>query len=143
MTVLIPKCPLFRDCLLDCGLVDLGFSGPKFTWNNREVGEDLVHVRLDRAVANGAFTERFSGFHVENVITTSSDHFAISIKLEGLADSPTTVPVQQTFRFEAAWLRAPDYREVMEKAWEEGRDGSTSLQSTCDNLQRLAGSLKR
>jgi hypothetical protein len=27
---------LFRECLDDCGLVDLGFSGPKFTWNNRQ-----------------------------------------------------------------------------------------------------------
>ena len=44
---------LFRDCLDDCGLVDLGFSGPKFTWNNRQSADAHVKVRLDRAVANG------------------------------------------------------------------------------------------
>jgi hypothetical protein len=27
---------LFRDCLDVCNLVDLGFSGPKFTWSNRQ-----------------------------------------------------------------------------------------------------------
>jgi hypothetical protein len=123
--------------------MDLGFSGPRFTWSNRQEGSDLVQVRLDRAVANGAFTDMFSGYSVENVITTSSDHLAISINLSRLEDENKHVPVQQSFRFEAAWLRAPDYREVMEKAWEEGRDSSRSLQSTFQNLQRLAGSLKR
>nr|XP_051190257.1 uncharacterized protein LOC127303581 [Lolium perenne] len=134
---------MFRECLDECGLMDLGFAGPKFTWNNRQEGDDLVRVRLDRAVANGSFTELFSGYRVENVITTSSDHLAVSITLAALEETAHVLPVQQQFRFEAAWLRAPDYQEVMERAWEEGRDGTHSLQSTCENLHRLAGSLKR
>jgi hypothetical protein len=128
---------MFRDCIEECGLVDLGFTGPWFTWSNRQRGEDLVLVRLDRAVANAALMELFDGFRVENVITTTSDHLAISVTLTSLDDAPRQQPVQQMFRFEAAWLRAPDYREVMERSWMEGRDGSSSLQSTCDNLCRL------
>jgi hypothetical protein len=27
---------LFRNCLDDCNLMDLGFSGPKYTWSNRQ-----------------------------------------------------------------------------------------------------------
>ena len=127
---------MFRECLEDCGLVDLGFSGPKFTWNNRQAGSDLVLVHLARAVANSAFMELFPEFQVENVITTSSDHLAVSILLSG--PGRRDAPVQQQFRFEAEWLRAPDYKEVMERAWVEGRDGTRSLQATCDNLHRLA-----
>ena len=78
---------------------------------------------------------------MENVITTSSDHLAVSISLEGMRRHDA--PVQQQFRFEAAWLHALDYREVMEWTWLEGRDRSHSLQATYDNLHRLAGSLKR
>jgi hypothetical protein len=100
---------LFRDCLDDCGLFDLGFSGPKFTWNNRQCEEDHVKVRLDRAVANGDFTARFDDCNVENIITTSSDHVAILIQLSMLRDDNRITPVQHGFRFEAAWLRAPDY----------------------------------
>jgi hypothetical protein len=40
------------------------------------------------------------------------------------------------------WLRAPDYKEVLEKSWEEGRLGAASLQSTWSNLSRAASSLK-
>ena len=37
----------FKDCLDACGLTDMGFSGPMFTWTNKQEGDDLVHVRLD------------------------------------------------------------------------------------------------
>jgi hypothetical protein len=111
---------MFRECLDECGLMDLGFAGPKFTWNNRQEGDDLVRVRLDRAVANGSFTELFSGYRVENVITTSSDHLAVSITLAALEETAHVLPVQQQFRFEAAWLRAPDYQEVMEHGRKAG-----------------------
>lgn len=68
---------LFRECLEDCKLVDLGFSGPKFTWNNRQSGDNNVKVRLDRATANGQFMELFNDYHVENIITYSCDHYAV------------------------------------------------------------------
>jgi hypothetical protein len=32
---------LFRSCLDDCGLMDLGFSGPRFTWSNKQEGRLL------------------------------------------------------------------------------------------------------
>uniref|UniRef100_A0ACD5W0Q6 Uncharacterized protein n=1 Tax=Avena sativa TaxID=4498 RepID=A0ACD5W0Q6_AVESA len=134
---------MFRDCLQSCGLSDLGFTGPKYTWNNRQQGDDLVCVRLDRAVANSAFMDMFGGVQVENVITTSSDHMDLSILLAGSDVFPCRNHVQQQFRFEAAWLRAPDYRETVERVWEEGRDNAPSLEKNCDNLHRLAVSLKR
>lgn len=55
---------------------------------------------------------------------------------------PQPDPIQHGFRFEAAWLRAGDYREVTEKAWAAGSDGSKSLRSVCKNLQDLAGTLR-
>jgi hypothetical protein len=87
--------------------------------------------------------ELFDGFRVENIITTMSDHLAISVTLDGLDEAAIKAPVQQLFRFEAAWLRAPDYREVMEQSWLEGRGNTISLQSTCDNLRCVGMSLKK
>jgi hypothetical protein len=133
---------LFRDCLNDCGLVDLGFIGPKYTWSNRQEGDDLVKVRLDRAVANVAFRDLFEDCQVENVVTTASDHFAISISFNQRHEVNFVNPVQQGFRFEAAWLRSPEYKEFLEKAWRDGNDSGTLL-STFSNLQRVAGALKK
>ncbi|XP_028109543.1 uncharacterized protein LOC114308200 [Camellia sinensis] len=39
----------FKECMDHCGMLDLGFSGPKFTWTNlRNIGA-LIRERLDRA----------------------------------------------------------------------------------------------
>ncbi|XP_071680193.1 uncharacterized protein [Lolium perenne] len=133
---------LFRECLDDCGLTDLGFIGPKFTWNNRQSEDDHVKVRLDRAVANAGFMEIYDDCVVENIVTTTSDHLAISITLSKLNEIKYKAPVQTGFRFEAAWLRAPDYKEVFEKAWTVNASDSPSLHSTWSTLQQVAGSLK-
>jgi hypothetical protein len=132
----------FQDCLQDCELMDLGFEGPKFTWSNRQGCDTNVKVCLDRAVANGGFSHMFEDCVVENLITTSSDHYAILISLLGASRVTMQRPVQQGFRFEAMWLRAPGYREVLEKAWNDGGEGSRSLQDTWLNLNRVAMSLR-
>ena len=43
---------LFKDCLDSCNMVDLGFSGPRFTWSNRRRVRSLIQERLDRFFAN-------------------------------------------------------------------------------------------
>ena len=48
----------FRDVLADCGLLDLGFVGLPFTYDNGRDGNANVKVRLDRAVAD----TRWRGF---------------------------------------------------------------------------------
>ena len=139
----------FQQCLANCGLIDLGYSGPKYTWSNRQDPHRHVKARLDRAVANIEFSTIFEDFLVENVITTTSDHHAVHIALnkgkipyDRGKTSNDHCPVQQGFKFEAMWLRAPDYREVLEKAWAEGRGNlPLSLQSTWSNLNRVAAYL--
>ncbi|XP_071681709.1 uncharacterized protein [Lolium perenne] len=107
----------FRECLDDCGLVDLGFSGPIYTWSNKQDSDRNVQVLLDRAIGNGDFMHMFDDCHFENIITTTSDHFAISINLKKNADEARARPVQTGFHFEAAWLRSPEYKQVVEQAW--------------------------
>lgn len=127
----------------DCGLVDLGYSGPTFTWSNKQESESLVSVRLDRAVANGLFRDRFDDANVENIVTTTTDHLAVLIRLQQFNRSMHRRPVQSGFRYEAAWLRAPDYHEMVEAAWSAACTGSTSLQSTWDRLQTVAVKLQK
>lgn len=33
---------LFKECLDTCGIMDLGFNGPRFTWTNRRDITDLI-----------------------------------------------------------------------------------------------------
>jgi hypothetical protein len=104
----------FRDCLDDCGLTDLGFTGPKFTWNNRQDEEHHVKVRLDRAVANSAFTDLFPDVWVENVITTASDHLAISISLSLIIPEQT---LDDLFSRAFALRQHGSERRITKKRW--------------------------
>lgn len=36
----------------DHGLIDLGFEGPGYTWNNRRGGSETIMERMDREMAN-------------------------------------------------------------------------------------------
>jgi hypothetical protein len=93
-------------------------------------------------VANGDFLQMFDNCSVENIITTSSDHFAILITIAKSGDRTAINPVQNSFRFEAAWIRAPDYHNMIEENWKNLKDGVPSLNSTWSALNKLSGSIQ-
>ncbi|KAI4977236.1 hypothetical protein ZWY2020_052026 [Hordeum vulgare] len=134
---------LFRNCLQICNLTDLGYVGPKFTWSNKQDAQCNVRVRLDRGVANVNFSELFSECSVQNVITSSSDHYALHLILTrspvGVGEGP---PVQQGFRYEAAWRRADDYHAVVDATWDCHRVDANPIHLAWTNLNQVAGKLK-
>lgn len=50
--------------------------------------------------------------------------------------------MQHSFRFEAAWIRAPDYNNMIEENWKILRDDVPSLNNTWYALNRLSGSIQ-
>ncbi|KAL7247828.1 hypothetical protein ACSBR2_002690 [Camellia fascicularis] len=46
------RCRKFLDNINRCGLMDIGCSGPKFTWSNNRHGMANTRERLDRALCN-------------------------------------------------------------------------------------------
>jgi endonuclease/exonuclease/phosphatase family metal-dependent hydrolase len=49
----------FTDLLSHCDLHDLGFKGLPWTFDNRQIGQGNVRVRLDRAVAEPSWLNLF------------------------------------------------------------------------------------
>jgi len=39
---------LFKECLDKCNMIDIGFSGPRFTWTNRREVQALIQERIDK-----------------------------------------------------------------------------------------------
>jgi hypothetical protein len=66
-----------------CQLLDLGFSGPKFTWCNRQEGVSFVKERLDRGMANSQWCELFPTQQVSVLAARSSDHAPLFLSLQG------------------------------------------------------------
>lgn len=72
----------FRSVVNDYGLVDVGYEGYKFTWSSRRKGNDLNHVRLDRAFVNSTWFTHFNLAWVLHSKISKSDHLAIVFKIE-------------------------------------------------------------
>lgn len=66
----------------DCSLLDLGFSGPNFTWCNRRFKGNLVYARLDCGLYNLEWLELFPHFKLSYNPFGFSDHMALVAKLQ-------------------------------------------------------------
>ena len=42
----------FQDCLDSCKMIDIGFSGTRFTWSNQRPLTDLIQERTNRVFVN-------------------------------------------------------------------------------------------
>ena len=71
----------FRDVLDLCGFVDLGYSGPEFTWHGRRKGE-LIWEQLDRSVANYEWLARFPTGRIKHLHCFTSNHRPILLSLD-------------------------------------------------------------
>ena len=81
-------------------------------------------------------------YHVENIITTTSDHYAVAISLDSQQMMGDRPPVQHNFRYEAMWRRAEGYIGVVENAWKAYATRTRSLHETWSVLNHVSGALK-
>lgn len=70
----------FGAALEDCQLIDLGFRGYKFTWNNKRPSTANTRERLDRAVANKEWLDMFSASTVLHKFSHASDHMPLILQ---------------------------------------------------------------
>ncbi|XP_038983021.1 uncharacterized protein LOC120110982 [Phoenix dactylifera] len=93
------------------GLVDLGFSGPRFTWCNNQSGMTRVWERIDRAIASPDWIIRFPTYQVRHLSRIASDH--CPLLLSTVSDTGHHSP----FRFEKVWLSYPQSWDIVREAW--------------------------
>jgi hypothetical protein len=104
---------MFRDVLDECGFVDLGFTGPKFTWTNNRVG-DMTWERLDRAVATPEWLIRFPSARVHHLDVRWSDHKPLWV-----STNPMVRLTRKPFRFEEVWTSDQGCEDVVATAWQK------------------------
>ncbi|XP_075111376.1 uncharacterized protein LOC142181762 [Nicotiana tabacum] len=71
----------FLSMIEDCGLVDHGFYGPKYTWSNGRGLCSIVWKRLDRGLANDQWLEMFPAATVSHLASTGLDHTPLLLEL--------------------------------------------------------------
>ncbi|XP_071902212.1 uncharacterized protein [Coffea arabica] len=97
----------FNEAITDCGLSEVAFDGPIFTWTNGRVWQ-----RLDRALANEGWMEIFEITKVSHLVRGRSDHTPLLIKYGGSGGRSSA------FRFLNVWTKHSSFRDVVNEAWQ-------------------------
>ena len=107
---------LFREVIDECGFLDLGFEGQKYTWSRHFENGSSIWERLDRCLVISSWFLKFPGSKVYHLRCDSSDHIPLLIRLLGL-DAPRQ---KFFFRFEEMWLSNREGEEVIFSVWHSG-----------------------
>ncbi|XP_026417371.1 uncharacterized protein LOC113312852 [Papaver somniferum] len=106
-------------------LSDLGFSGNKFTWSNRQSEVDCIYARLDMALGNGYLLNQYGSSRVHHIDTIGSDHIPIILET-----NPLSYQGSKPYKYFKCWSSDPSVREIISNAYSKEVRGSSPFQLT-------------
>ena len=98
----------FKHMLNDCGMLEFPFTGDMLSWVGKRAGGTTVRCRLDRAVGNPDWHEKFPHSTVKYMRLWGSDHRPIfaDILIKPMRKS-------KKFKFDKRWLDNEELRQVI------------------------------
>ncbi|KAI0524767.1 hypothetical protein KFK09_004152 [Dendrobium nobile] len=119
----------FNDMIMNCNLIDIGFSGNNFTWNRGNLWQ-----WLDRVLFNNDWVNVFNATKVVHLSRTLSDHSPLLINVNLNSASSTS-----RFRFQNMWLAHNSFINVVHNNWSAPVFPDNSIYG----MRRLWAKLKR
>ena len=124
----------FADWIYRNDLVDLGFTGPRYTWmTKRGIGEEIWE-RLDIAICSMDWRLLYIDGYVKHLPRVLSDHCPVLIQFHS-NHMPNSK--NKPFRFEAMWLNHKKFDEFFINNW------SSYEEDTAGKIPKFTDTLKR
>ncbi|XP_020258449.1 uncharacterized protein LOC109834843 [Asparagus officinalis] len=126
----------FNSFIDNSNLLHLKTLGCFFTWSNKQDQNSRIWCRLDRALVNESWIDKYNSSHVEYLLPTSSDHSPALIKIyeeEKQGKKP--------FKFFNMWTKHSSYLHTVNSIWQLKVKGYTMF-SVVTKLKLLRGALK-
>ncbi|XP_070057039.1 uncharacterized protein [Nicotiana tomentosiformis] len=77
----------FISMIEDCGLIDLGFHGPRYIWSNGRGPGSIVWKRLDKGPANDHWLTSFPATTFTHLASADSDHSPLLMEMHVRQDN--------------------------------------------------------
>ncbi|XP_021855051.1 uncharacterized protein [Spinacia oleracea] len=106
------KADKFVDAMNECGLIDAGSIGSRFTWFNKQK-DNPIYQKLDRAWLNMHWLNLFPNSTVHNLPRGTSDHNPIKLSTEQKERRVT--PSQPNFKLEPLWYAEPGFSKMVDE----------------------------
>lgn len=106
----------FAEVIDDCGLMDLGYIGPTFTWRSSLRTQPNIQETLDRALATIARKDIYPRTQVCHNDFFGSDHRALNIIIGGPEALDERCKRSSHFKFEPFW-RSSEFPQIVAECW--------------------------
>ena len=90
----------FQDVIHACGLMELPYSGPRFTWIRKRHSE-IIAERLDMGLATKGWMDKFPFSKEDYIAVVSSDHLLLLFSIN--SQQRRRWNNTRRFRFENMW----------------------------------------
>lgn len=123
------------DFLHNEGMLDLGFTGNPFTWNNGRTDSAHIKQRIDKGLGTSNWLALFPDTIIQHLDFLESDHCPILMNT-----NPSIHHGPKSFRVQAMWTKHIDFYNILNKSWIPSRNNnptvslSANLKSTKQNL---------
>ena len=119
----------FREFINQCGLMNLGFHIPRFTWTNKNpIWSCNIKECLNRGLGNAEWKIHFPTTKIHHLPRTQSDHCPILLDI-----NPSNCRLPKHFKFEQMWLTNPSFSHLVKQSW----TSSEALPSFSSSLSRF------
>ncbi|KAK3198468.1 hypothetical protein Dsin_021883 [Dipteronia sinensis] len=130
----------FREAVEDCHLVDMGFTGPKFTWCNKREGAEIILERLDRGFCNSEWRDLFPDFVINHLDFWGSDHRPLLLDCgNDIVNSRIGARSNsRRFFYEECWSDDRECRVIVVASWAGLTEEDNALGSMLNNINYCA-----
>ncbi|KAG5604805.1 hypothetical protein H5410_026297 [Solanum commersonii] len=90
-----------------CGLMDLGFNGPKFTWSNQRGINFRIWKRLDRAMVNDSWLQNMPHTCITYLPSVGSDHCPLLMEMVRGHEIASSISIP------CCWVEQPSFEEAV------------------------------
>lgn len=108
----------FNNCVMEANLFEMSYKGSWFIWDNRQIGDDPILSKIDRAFCNDSIMEKCSQSWAEITPTSISDHRILSVHMD-----LNIIMRKSPCRHINAWCKLKGYKDVITTAWSSNVSG--------------------
>ncbi|XP_019150525.1 PREDICTED: uncharacterized protein LOC109147318 [Ipomoea nil] len=124
------RCANFNEWIFREGLVDLGYSGSKYT-RMRGVNTDSFRgARLDRALSNIDWKLQFPNTIIQHLPMVGSDHAPLLVNTGAVQ----ALSRPASFRFNVAWATHKSFQALIKDSWRSDLDLHTNKKRVAEIL---------
>ncbi|XP_074301062.1 uncharacterized protein LOC141632411 [Silene latifolia] len=126
----------FRQCVADCGVIDIDATGSLFTWNNKQKPEDRIYSTIDRFLINKDWCDHMPDLYAHFLPEGLMDHTPC------IVSSSKNSQRKRCFKYFNMWGDTKEFLPTVRSNLDKDLVG-TSMFRLAKTLKNLKPALKR